>query len=46
MLVSPSLMALKRLSTSWPRALMLAPLELLVDDASEVELVVAVLGTA
>lgn len=47
-LVSPELIALNRLSTSWPRALMPLPLELslLVDEELEVELVEAVLGVA
>jgi hypothetical protein len=41
-LTSPELMALKRLSTSWPRALIVEPP--VVDEVSEVELVDVVLG--
>jgi hypothetical protein len=46
--MSPELMALKRLSTSWPSALMpeLLELSLSVDDVLDVELEAAVLGTA
>jgi hypothetical protein len=48
LVVSPELMALKRASTSLPRALMVEPLELslLVADELDVELVEDVLGVA